>query len=101
MKMYGLDRIGATYPDQINPAEEADLGRKCLIARRLIERGVRFVQIWSGNDNGFPHRNWDSHENIDLTIMVHWPGVAVGTAALLKDLKQRGTAGRHDRAVDD
>ncbi|MCA9159562.1 MAG: DUF1501 domain-containing protein [Planctomycetales bacterium] len=91
MKMYGLDRIGATYPDEINPTEEAEyFGRKCLIARRLLERGVRFVQIWSGNDNGFPRRNWDSHENIERD---HGPlarGMAVGTAALLKDLKQRG-----------
>ena len=91
MRMYGLDRIGATYPDEINPAEEAEyFGRKCLIARRLLERGVRFVQIWSGNDNGFPRRNWDSHENIERD---HGPlarGMAVGTAALLKDLKQRG-----------
>jgi len=36
----------------------ADMGRRCLIARRLLERGVRFVQIWSGADNGFPRRNW-------------------------------------------
>ncbi|MEZ6127546.1 MAG: DUF1501 domain-containing protein [Planctomycetaceae bacterium] len=91
MTMYGLDRLGATYPEEINPAEEAEyFGRKCLIARRLLERGVRFVQIWSGNDNGFPRRNWDSHENIERD---HGPlarGMAVGTAALLKDLKQRG-----------
>jgi len=91
MKMYGLDRMGATYPDEINPAEEAEyFGRKCLIARRLLERGVRFIQIWSGNDNGFPRRNWDSHEDIKRD---HGPlacGMAVGTAALLKDLKQRG-----------
>ena len=91
MKMYGLDRSGAQYPDEINPAEEAEyFGRKCLIARRLIERGVRFVQVWSGNDNGFPRRNWDSHEDI---VRDHGPlarGMAVGTAALLKDLKQRG-----------
>ncbi|MEO8271986.1 MAG: DUF1501 domain-containing protein, partial [Aureliella sp.] len=91
MKMYGLDRMGATYPAEINPAEEAEyFGRKCLIARRLLERGVRFVQIWSGNDNGFPRRNWDSHENIERD---HGPlarGMAVGTAALLGDLKQRG-----------
>ena len=91
MKMYGLDRVGGTYPDEINPAEETEyFGRKCLIARRLLERGVRFVQIWSGNDNGFPRRNWDSHENIARD---HGPlarGMAVGTAALLKDLKQRG-----------
>ncbi|ELP31751.1 protein containing DUF1501 [Rhodopirellula baltica SWK14] len=91
MKMYGLDRMGATYPDKINPAEEAEyFGRKCLIARRLIERGVRFVQIWSGNDNGFPRRNWDSHEDIERD---HGPlahGMAVGTAALIKDLKRTG-----------
>src|SRR5262249_25090889 len=41
-----------------------EFGRNCLIARRLLERGVRFVQIWSGADNGFPRRNWDSHEDI-------------------------------------
>ena len=91
LKMYGLDRPNATYPETINAAEEAEyFGRKCLIARRLLERGVRFVQIWSGNDNSFPRRNWDSHENIERD---HGPlarGMAVGTAALLEDLKQTG-----------
>ncbi len=60
------------------------------MARRLLERGVRFVQIWSGADNGFPRRNWDSHEDIERD---HWPlgrGLAVGAAALIRDLKQRG-----------
>jgi hypothetical protein len=42
----------------------SDFGRNCLVARRLLERGVRFVQVWSGADNGFPRRNWDSHEDI-------------------------------------
>ena len=91
IKMYGLDRAGAKYPSEINAPEEAEyFGRKCLIARRLLERGVRFVQIWSGNDNSFPRRNWDSHEDIERD---HGPlarGMAVGTAALLKDLKQSG-----------
>ncbi|MEM8666075.1 MAG: DUF1501 domain-containing protein [Planctomycetota bacterium] len=91
LKMYGLDRAGRTYPNKINAEEEAEyFGRKCLIARRLIERGVRFVQIWSGNDNSFPRRNWDSHEDIQRD---HGPlarGMAVGTAALIQDLKQRG-----------
>ncbi|NND98219.1 MAG: DUF1501 domain-containing protein, partial [Pirellulaceae bacterium] len=91
LKMYGLGRLGADYGDQINAAEEAEyFGRKCLVARRLLERGVRFVQIWSGNDNSFPRRNWDSHEDIPRD---HGPlarGMAVGTAALLKDLKQSG-----------
>ena len=52
--------------------------------------GVRFVQIWSGNDNGFPRRNWDSHEDIHRD---HGPlalGMARGIAALVADLKQRG-----------
>lgn len=91
LRLYGLDRAGATYPAEINVPEETEyFGRKCLIARRLIERGVRFVQIWSGNDNGFPRRNWDSHEDVRRD---HGPlarGMAVGTAALIQDLKQRG-----------
>src|SRR5204863_648010 len=41
-----------------------DFGQRCLVARRLLERGVRFVQVWSGADNGFPRRNWDSHEDL-------------------------------------
>ncbi|WP_437187574.1 DUF1501 domain-containing protein [Planctomicrobium sp. SH668] len=91
LEMYGLDRQGATYPSEINVPEEIEyFGRKCLVARRLVERGVRFIQIWSGNDNGFPRRNWDSHEDLQRE---HGPlamGMATGTAALIKDLKQRG-----------
>ncbi|RMG38035.1 MAG: DUF1501 domain-containing protein [Planctomycetota bacterium] len=91
LKMYGLDRTGGPYPSTINEPEETEyFARKCLIARRLLERGVRFVQIWSGNDNSFPRRNWDSHEDIRRD---HWPlarGMARGTAALIQDLKQRG-----------
>ena len=91
MKMYGLEQAGRTYPETINVPEEIEyFGRKCLIARRLLERGVRFVQIWSGNDNSFPRRNWDSHEDISRD---HGPlamGMARGTAALIQDLEQRG-----------
>jgi Protein of unknown function (DUF1501) len=91
LKMYGLDRPDASYPEEINIPEEAEyFGRKCLIARRMLERGVRFVQIWSGNDNSFPRRNWDSHEDIERDHKPLAMGMAVGTAALLKDLKQRG-----------
>ena len=57
-KLYGLD-------DKITE----DFGRNCLLARRLLERGVRFVQVWSGADNGFPRRNWDSHEHLERD---HW-----------------------------
>ncbi len=91
MNMYGLDRAGSKYPDAINIPEEIEyFGRKCLIARRLLERGVRFVQIWSGNDNSFPRRNWDSHEDIERDHKPLAMGMATGAAALIKDLKQRG-----------
>jgi hypothetical protein len=89
--MYGIRPDGTTWPKEINYNEEANhFGRKCLVARRLLERGVRFVQVWSGCDNGFPRRNWDSHEDINRD---HGPlsyGMAVGASALIKDLKQRG-----------
>jgi len=67
-----------------------DFGRNCLLARRLLERGVRFVQVWSGADNGFPRRNWDSHEDIakdhgDMGASMDRPA-----AALIHDLKARG-----------
>jgi hypothetical protein len=86
-----LDHGRQSFDPEINPLEETDyFGRKCLLARRLLERGVRFVQIWSGNDNGFPRRNWDSHEDIRRDHAPLALGMARGTAALIADLKQRG-----------
>ncbi len=90
--LYGLAPEGPGVDDStINlKAESEFFGRKCLIARRLLERGVRFVQIFSGNENGFPRRNWDSHEDVKRD---HGPlagGMAIGAAALIEDLKQRG-----------
>lgn len=78
-KLYGLHQ----------PATQ-DFGRNCLVARRLLERGVRFLQLFSGADNGFPRRNWDSHEDIakdhaDMALSMDRPA-----AALLKDLEARG-----------
>lgn len=91
LQMYGLDTAGTAWPEQINVPEETEyFGRKCLIARRLLERGVRFIQIWSGNDNGFPRRNWDSHEDIERDHKPLALGMATGAAALIQDLKQRG-----------
>ena len=88
---YGIRNDVKNWPKEINAEEEMDIfGRKCLAARRLLERGVRFVQIWSGNDNGFPRRNWDSHEDVERD---HGPlarGFAKGAAALILDLKERG-----------
>jgi hypothetical protein len=76
-RLYGLD----------DPVTE-DYGRRCLLARRLIERGVRFVQVWSGA--GGPSNNWDNHNNIPEEL----PAIARRTdrpiAALLHDLKARG-----------
>jgi hypothetical protein len=90
-ELYGIQEHRKEWPTTINAEEEADyMGRKCLAARRLLERGVRFVQIWSGNDNGFPRRNWDSHEDVKRD---HGPlawGMAKAVSALILDLKQRG-----------
>ena len=91
-ELYGLAPEGPGVDDTtINiKAETEFFGRKCLVARRLLERGVRFVQIWSGNDNGFPRRNWDSHEDVRRDHEPLALGMARGTAALIQDLKQRG-----------
>lgn len=91
LKLYGLDHVPSEFPREINaPEETVHFGRKCLVARRLLERGVRFVQIWSGNDNGFPRRNWDSHEDLERDHAPLAAGMAKGAAALILDLKQRG-----------
>ena len=91
MKLYGIERGPKAWEHEINAEEETfHFGQKCLTARRLLERGVRFVQIWSGNDNGFPRRNWDSHEDVQRD---HGPlamGMALGCSAFIQDLKQRG-----------
>ena len=91
LKLYGLDRGPQTWSKEINAEEETfHFSQKCLTARRMIERGVRFVQIWSGNDNGFPRRNWDSHEDVARDHGPLATGMARGAAALIQDLKQRG-----------
>ncbi|HZW32342.1 MAG TPA: DUF1501 domain-containing protein [Isosphaeraceae bacterium] len=66
----------------------ADFGRRCLLARRLLERGVRFVQVWSGA--GGPTKNWDNHSNIPKELPAIARTVDRPTAALLRDLKARG-----------
>ena len=70
-----------------SPATD-DFGKRCLLARRLIERGVRFVQVWSGA--GGPSNNWDNHGSMPREL----PPMCLSTdqpiAALLTDLKTRG-----------
>jgi len=91
LKLYGLDRGPQAWPKEIGADEEAfHFPQKCLATRRLLKRGVRFVQVWSGNDNSFSRRNWDSHEDV---LRDHGPlalGMARGAAAFIQDLKQRG-----------
>ncbi len=78
-KSYGLD----------NKATE-DFGRRCLLATRLIERGVRFVQVWSGPQGAV--NNWDNHGNIQTELPPMAASVDAPIAALLRDLKSRGLA---------
>ena len=65
-----------------------DFGKKCLLARRLVERGVRFVQIYSGgahNDD-----NWDAHGDLEKNHNYHAGNTDKPIAGLLQDLKNRG-----------
>ena len=65
-----------------------DFGKRCLVARRLIERGVRFVQVWSGA--GGPTNNWDNHGSIQKELPPMCAATDKPITALLKDLKARG-----------
>jgi hypothetical protein len=72
----------------LNQDRTRDFGAKCLLARRLVERGVRFIQIYSGgahNDD-----NWDAHADLQTNHNYHAGNTDLPIAALLKDLKQRG-----------
>jgi hypothetical protein len=72
----------------IDGSRTEDFGRKCLLARRLVERGVRFIQVYSGgahNDD-----NWDAHTDIMKNHNKHAGDTDKPVAALLKDLKRRG-----------
>ena len=73
LKLYGID----------NP-ESREFGTRCLIARRLVERGVRFVQVCTGN------QNWDHHGGILKALPAMCRKVDQPSAALVLDLKQRG-----------
>ena len=78
-RLYGLDE----------PVTQG-FGRNCLLARRLLERGVRFVQLYHGGAFGAPRINWDGHEDI---VDNHGKQAAVldkPLAGLLHDLKARG-----------
>jgi hypothetical protein len=79
-RAYGLDR-----------PETADCGRRCLLARRLLERGVRFVQIYSGGAfGGTPRHGWDGHEDNRENHAREAGLIDRPVAALVADLRQRG-----------
>jgi hypothetical protein len=72
LDLYGLDAQGGGNM----------YARNCLLARRLVERGVRFIQLY--------HRGWDQHNNLPNQIRVQCKDTDQASAALVKDLKQRG-----------
>ncbi|MED5286790.1 MAG: DUF1501 domain-containing protein [Planctomycetota bacterium] len=75
-RLYGVDQ-----------PQTDDFARKCILARRLVERGVRFVQVYSGgahNDD-----NWDAHGDLERNHNYHAGNTDQPIAALLKDLKRR------------
>ena len=77
LEMYGINRKRTN-----------DFGTRCLMARRLVQRGVRFIQLYSGgahNDD-----NWDAHGDLESNHNLHAGNTDQPIAALLKDLKQRG-----------
>lgn len=76
-EMYGL-----------NDEKSAHFGRQCLLARRLVERGVRFVQIYSGGHHN--DANWDAHTDMEMNHNLHAAETDKPIAGLLADLKQRG-----------
>ena len=76
-KSYGLDN------DQTR-----QFGTRCLLARRLVERGVRFIQVYSGGSHN--DDNWDAHGDLVANHTKHAGATDQPIAALLKDLKQRG-----------
>ncbi len=81
-QMYGVDDPNKT---------KAGFARNCLLARRLLERGVRFVELFNGSyAMGEGVGNWDGHKVIKDQYSVHGPILDQPAAALLKDLKQRG-----------
>ena len=78
LSLYGVDR-----------KESADFGRSCLLARRLLERGVRFVQLWSGAAFG-SDVHWDAHGSVPNNHRRESDKIDRPVAGLLRDLRQRG-----------
>jgi hypothetical protein len=87
LSLYGIDEVpapgaGERKPNKGNNRSAAANARKMLLARRLVEKGVRFVQVWCGG--------WDTHSDIAKRIPQQAESVDQPIAALLRDLKDRG-----------
>jgi hypothetical protein len=78
-RLYGLDQEPTSA-----------FGRNCLLARRLLQRGVRFVQLWHGGAFGSPRINWDAHENVADNHTRQAAILDRPLTGLLKDLKRKG-----------
>jgi hypothetical protein len=76
-RLYGYD----------NPTTQ-DFARKCILARRLVERGVRFIQVYSGGNHN--DENWDAHGDLMFNHTRHAGRTDKPIAGLIKDLKRRG-----------
>ncbi len=72
----------------IDDPKTQDFGRKCLLARRLVERGVRFIQLYGGGSHN--DDNWDAHGDLVENHSRHAGRTDKPIAGLIKDLKQRG-----------
>ncbi|MDB4665085.1 DUF1501 domain-containing protein [Verrucomicrobia bacterium] len=87
LKMYGADAAG-------NPTQDlkAAYAKNCILARRLVEKGVRFVQLFNGayQTGGEGVSNWDGHKMLEQQYRIHGKVMDQPTAALVRDLKQRG-----------
>ncbi len=77
LELYGVDQ-----------ERTFDFGRRCLLARRLVERGVRFIQLYSGGAHN--DSNWDAHGDLEKNHNFHAGNTDKPIAGLIKDLKQRG-----------
>jgi len=84
LRAYGAD-------DSQNPLKAA-FARNCILARRLVEQGVRFVQLFNGayQTGGEGVSNWDGHKVLKKQYAKHGPVLDQPVAALLADMKQRG-----------
>jgi hypothetical protein len=81
MRMYGADSQNKV---------KADFARNCILARRLIENGVRFVQLFNGAYASAGALNWDGHQKLREQYDIHGEIMDQPVAGLVRDLKQRG-----------